>query len=42
MNLNNYQLIRLNYNHTIKPFDCGNNDLNEFLINVQKTIKKNF
>jgi hypothetical protein len=40
MNLNNYQLIRLTDNYTIKPFDCGNTDLNEFLNNDAKNYQK--
>ena len=31
--LNSFRLIRLNPNHTIKPFYCGDQDLNDFLFN---------
>ena len=29
--LSSFQLIRLNPDHIIKPFDCGDQDLNDFL-----------
>ena len=30
--LSNFRLIRLTPDHIIKPFDCGDSDLNEFLL----------
>ncbi len=33
-------LILLNENHTIKPFNCGDNDLNEFLFEKAKLYTK--
>jgi hypothetical protein len=33
MDLNNFQLIRLSSDHNLKPFDCEDSDLNDFLIN---------
>jgi len=32
MKLEDYKLIRLEHNYAIKPFDCGDSDLNEFLL----------
>ncbi len=33
MDLSSYSLIRLTYDYRIKPFDCGDADLNDFLFN---------
>lgn len=33
MNLSNFRLIRLTSDYAIKPFDCGDADLNDFLFN---------
>ena len=38
--LSQLSLILLNENHTIKPFDCGDADLNEFLFEKAKLYKK--
>lgn len=40
--LSQLSLILLDENHTIKPFDCGDSDLNEFLIDKAKLYKKEF
>ncbi len=40
--LSQLSLILLEENHTIKPFDCGDSDLNEFLIEKAKLYKKEF
>lgn len=37
--LSQLSLILLNENHTIKPFDCGDADLNEFLFEKAKLYK---
>lgn len=33
MDLSGLRLIRLSASHKIKPFDCGDDDLNDFLLN---------
>ena len=33
MSIEDFHLIRLHENHNILPFDCGDDDLNDFLIN---------
>jgi hypothetical protein len=33
MNINDFSLIRLNLGHTLKPFDCGDKDLNDYFLN---------
>ena len=38
----NFSLILLTDQHTIKPFDCGDTDLNEFLFEKAKEFKKAF
>jgi hypothetical protein len=40
--LSHLSLILLDENHTIKPFDCGDIDLNEFLLDKAKLYKKEF
>ena len=32
-NLDNYYIRRLQENETIKSFDCGDDDLNDFIMN---------
>ncbi|MBF0466767.1 MAG: GNAT family N-acetyltransferase [Nitrospirae bacterium] len=34
--MNDYSFIRLNLNYKLKPFDCGEDDLNDFFINQSK------
>ncbi|MEO8146862.1 MAG: GNAT family N-acetyltransferase [Bacteroidia bacterium] len=41
MSLKDYPLIRLTETHTIKLFDCGDNDLNDFLFNDSKNFQNN-
>ncbi|MEZ4916328.1 MAG: hypothetical protein R2836_05020 [Chitinophagales bacterium] len=42
MNLENASLIRLEEDTIIKPFDCGDVDLNDFLFNkAKKYLKEN-
>ena len=36
MNLSDFQLIRLTPEHEFKPFDCNDQDLNEFFLNDSK------
>lgn len=33
MDFSNFQLVRLEHDYPIKPFDCGDTDLNDFLLN---------
>ena len=40
MSFEDFQLIRLTQDHQIKPFDCGNSDLNEFLLQDSKNYQK--
>lgn len=40
MNLEDFKLIRLSQDYAIKPFDCGDNDLNDFLFNDAKKYQK--
>lgn len=40
--LSQLTLILLDENHTIKPFDCGDDDLNEFLFEKAKLYKNEF
>ena len=32
----NRRIVRLTQEHLLKPFDCGNADLNDFLLNDAK------
>jgi len=36
----NFRLIRLTPDHIIKPFDCGDSDLNEFLLLYSQIFSK--
>lgn len=36
MNLTDFSIIRLRQDYDIKPFDCGDDDLNDFLLNESK------
>jgi hypothetical protein len=29
------KIVRLTQEHTFKPFDCGEDDLNDFLLHIQ-------
>ena len=40
MNIQDFKLIRLTQEHIIKPFDCGDTDLNDFLFNDSKNYQK--
>lgn len=40
MNLSDFRLIRLTQEYEIKPFDCGDSDLNDFLFNDSKNYQK--
>ncbi len=40
IDLSNYSLIRLTENYSIKPFDCNDADLNDFLFNDAKDYTK--
>lgn len=40
MNFSSLSLIRLSEEHPIKPFDCGDHDLNDFLLNDAKKYHK--
>jgi GNAT superfamily N-acetyltransferase len=33
MDISSFSLVRVSNNYSIKPFDCGDNDLNDFLLN---------
>ena len=35
-----FNLVRLTENHQIKPFECGDADLNDFLVNCSKDFSK--
>ena len=37
-----FQLVRLSSDHLIKPFDCGDDDLNDFLFNDAKNYLEQF
>lgn len=41
MNLDDFRLIKLEPTTSILPFDCGNSDLNEFLLNDAKHYADN-
>lgn len=41
MSAEGIRLVRLTEDHTFKPFDCGNNDLNHFLLDDSKEYLKN-
>lgn len=41
MSAEGIRLVRLTEDHTFKPFDCGNNDLNHFLFDDSKEYLKN-
>lgn len=34
------KLVRLTEDHVFKPFDCGDNDLNDFLLNESKKYQR--
>ncbi|RFS16948.1 GNAT family N-acetyltransferase [Emticicia sp. C21] len=38
--LKNFKLIRLSEDHVLKPFNCGNVDLNDFFLNDSKAYQK--
>lgn len=40
MDLEGLRLIRLLPEQELKPFDCSDNDLNDFFLMMQKIIKK--
>lgn len=40
MNLEGFSLIKVEGNTIIKPFDCGDDDLNDFLFNKSKSYSK--
>jgi hypothetical protein len=40
MNFSDFKLIRLTAGHQFKPFDCNDNDLNDFLLNEAKDFLK--
>ena len=33
---NQRRIVRLTHDYAVKPFDCGNDDLNDFLMNDAK------
>jgi GNAT superfamily N-acetyltransferase len=39
-NLDNFDVRRLKETHILKPFDCGDSDLNEFFLNDAKLYQK--
>lgn len=41
MDLSDFNLVRLTPEHIIKPFDCGDTDLNDFLFQDSKTYFQN-
>ena len=36
MTIDDIRIVRLTESHVIKPFDCGDHDLNDFLFNDAK------
>lgn len=42
MDISDFKLVRLNEDYDIKPFDCGEKDLNEFLFNDSKEFQREF
>ena len=39
---NDYKIRKLSLDETVKSFNCGDNDLNDFIINDAKDYKKIF
>jgi hypothetical protein len=40
MNIQDFRLVRLTQEFVIKPFDCGDTDLNDFLFNDSKKYQE--
>ena len=40
MDIDELQIVRLTQDYNLKEFDCGNPDLNEFLLNDAKDYQK--